>query len=111
LVILLSLYDRFPELRRRLMQPVRHHAEQTNQGLELAPYGQDATLTALALNDPGKTIAWYLASLQQLDKDTTHTAPRSWKPIADALGNHGEQLGQVITESVLGRWTIDREDL
>lgn len=98
LVILLSLYDRFPELQRRLMEPVRHRLEQTSQSP--AAYRQDATLTALALTDPDKTIAWHRASLE----------PRSWKPIAEALGNDGEKLGQVISETVFSRWTIDQED-
>jgi hypothetical protein len=108
LVVLLSLYGRFPDLCRRLMEPVRDHVEKES-GAPTA-YRQDATLTALALTEPDRIIAWYLAGLRQLEKDSARNGSWSWKPIADAVGNDGEELGHVLTEGVFRRWTIDRED-
>jgi hypothetical protein len=109
LVILLALYDQFPELRRELMAPIFEHWGRYDKGRDF--YRQSAAFTAMALTDPERAIAWHNDFYPKLNKEDRSLIPQPWTTLADVFANDGEDLAKTIAAEVFSMWTIDKEDL
>jgi len=107
-VVLLGMYDQFPELRREIMAPVfKRWAGYTDSSQF---YRRNAVFTAMALTDPQRTIAWHSTYYRKISKEHRRYLPQPWMTVADVFGFGGEPLGKRITEEVFHRWVIDKED-
>jgi hypothetical protein len=110
LALLLSLYDRWPDLPEQIMEPVFQYWEGQIGRNSGSFDDREATFMAMAMTSPHRAADWAIRFDKKLDKELRRRIPQPWEVIGNTLTHDRSGLGKSITREVFHRWVIDEYD-
>ena len=117
LAILLSLYGKYPDVRKQLTDPLFEYWESVEpygafgEGTRGVQGGHDfrnsiSTVAAMALEDPERTVAlmkkWWPAGYQRFN----HSPDSAWIIVAEMLSYQGTELSRLISKRLHNQWLV-----
>jgi tetratricopeptide (TPR) repeat protein len=112
LVMLLASYGVYPDETKYLADPIFVHARDLGGSSDQRDWYRAASiLTAMALADPERAIAWFHEFYPRIAGEDLRLIPQPWMTLATAIGGDDESLWSHITHDVFHLWAVDKEDL
>ena len=111
LVLAFGLYDREPEMCRRIMAPAFEYWSKKENLQDHAFYRKTATFTAMAMAEPRRAAQWAVDAYGMMPEESRRLIPQPWLIVAQTLCNDRQAIQDMLADEVFTRWFIDKYDL
>ena len=113
IAVLLGLTGRYPEFQKQAVEKIYlTFGDEGELDDKLAGSLTDlaTSFAAIAMQDPGRAVAWHKKFYNRIPKDSRRYIPMPWVVITNALSMDAKELSRYIADETAHQWVIGTED-